>query len=130
MLFRSTLLQLAFLGTMAWTGSGIGVGREVLIGFDLLLVVVAGLVLYAISARDPRKPPGLDSRPLPAWGFYARNVKDLRFENVRLSCVKDDLRHVMICDGADRLTLEGFRYPKVPGAAEPLVLDKVQDLRQ
>jgi len=54
-----TLLLLAFLGTMAWTGSGIAVGREVLIGFDLLLVVVAGLVLYAISARDPQKPAGL-----------------------------------------------------------------------
>jgi hypothetical protein len=54
-----TLLLLAFLATMAWTGSGIAVEREVLIGFDLLLVVVAGLVLYAISARDPLKPPGL-----------------------------------------------------------------------
>lgn len=54
-----TLLLLAFLGTMAWTGSGIAVGREVLIGFDLMLVVVAGLVLYAISARDPQKPAGL-----------------------------------------------------------------------
>jgi hypothetical protein len=54
-----TLLLLAFLVTMAWTGSGIAVEREVLIGFDLLLVVVAGLVLYAISARDPLKPPGL-----------------------------------------------------------------------
>jgi hypothetical protein len=53
-----TLLLLAFLGTMAWTGSGIAVGREVLIGFDLLLVLVVGLVLYAISARDPQKPPG------------------------------------------------------------------------
>jgi hypothetical protein len=54
-----TLVLLAFLATMAWTGSGIAVGREVLIGFDLLLAVVAGLVLYAISARDPQKPPGL-----------------------------------------------------------------------
>jgi hypothetical protein len=54
-----TLLLLAFLATMAWTGSGIDVKREVLIGFDLLLVVVVGLVLYAISARDPGKPPGL-----------------------------------------------------------------------
>ena len=54
-----TLVLLAFLGTMAWTGSGIDVGREVLIGFDLLLVLVAGLVLYAISARDPQQPPGL-----------------------------------------------------------------------
>jgi len=53
------LVLLTFLATMAWTGSGIAVEREVLIGFDLLLVVVAGLVLYAISARDPQKPPGV-----------------------------------------------------------------------
>ncbi len=53
-----TLLLLAFLGTMAWTGSGIEVEREVLIGFDLLLVLVVGLLLYAISARDPQKEPG------------------------------------------------------------------------
>jgi hypothetical protein len=53
-----TILLLVFLGTMVWTGSGIGVEREVLIGFDLLLVVVVGLLLYAISARDPRKEPG------------------------------------------------------------------------
>ena len=54
-----TLLLLAFLATMAWTGSGVAVGRELLIGFDLLLVLVVGLVLYAISARDPQQPPGL-----------------------------------------------------------------------
>lgn len=53
-----TLMLLGFLGTMVWTGSGINVEREVLIGFDLLLVVVAGLLLYAISARDPQKEPG------------------------------------------------------------------------
>ncbi len=53
-----TILLLSFLATMAWTGSAIDVRREVLIGFDLLLVVVVGLVLYAISARDPRKPAG------------------------------------------------------------------------
>jgi len=33
------------------------VQREVLIGFDLLLAVVVGLVLYAASARDPQAPP-------------------------------------------------------------------------
>jgi len=53
-----TLVLLAFLGTMAWTRTGIGVERDVLIGFDLLLVVVVGLVLYAVSARDPEAPPG------------------------------------------------------------------------
>jgi hypothetical protein len=52
-----TLLLLAFLGTMVWTGNPIDVKRELLIGFDLLLVVVVGLVLYAASARDPQAPP-------------------------------------------------------------------------
>jgi hypothetical protein len=54
-----TLVLLAFLVTMAWTGNPINVEREVLIAFDLLLVLVVGLVLYAVSARDPRAPPGL-----------------------------------------------------------------------
>jgi len=52
-----TVMLLAFLVTMAWTGSPINVEREVLIGFDLLLVLVVGLVLYAASARDPEAPP-------------------------------------------------------------------------
>jgi hypothetical protein len=54
-----TLLLLAFLVTMVLTGSGIEVEREVLIGFDLILVVVVGLLLYSISARDPQADPGL-----------------------------------------------------------------------
>src|SRR6266540_3702563 len=52
-----TVLLLVFLGTMAWTGSPINVERGVLIGFDLLLVLVVGLVLYAASPRDPQAPP-------------------------------------------------------------------------
>jgi hypothetical protein len=52
-----TLLLLVFLATMAWTRSPINVERELLIGFDLLLVLVVGLVLYAASARDPQAPP-------------------------------------------------------------------------
>jgi hypothetical protein len=47
-----------FLATLLWTGRGIDVDRELLIGFDLLLVVVLGLLLYSVSARDPRSPPG------------------------------------------------------------------------
>jgi hypothetical protein len=52
-----TAVLLAFLATMVWTGSGIDLKREVLIGFDFLLVVVLGLLLYAVSARDPLAPP-------------------------------------------------------------------------
>jgi hypothetical protein len=52
------MLLLIFVATMIWTGNAIDVGREVLIGFDLLLVLVLGLLLYAISARDSQAPPG------------------------------------------------------------------------
>jgi hypothetical protein len=52
-----TVVLLVFLATMTWTGSPINVKRDVLIGFDLLLVLVVGLVLYAASARDPQAPP-------------------------------------------------------------------------
>jgi len=55
-LFAAVLVT--FLGTSLWTGRGVAIERNVLIGFDLLLVVVLGLLLYTVSARDPRLPPG------------------------------------------------------------------------
>jgi hypothetical protein len=55
-LFAAALLT--FLGTLLWTGRGIAIERDVLIAFDLLLVLVLGLLLYSVSARDPRSPPG------------------------------------------------------------------------
>ena len=56
------LLLLAFLGAMAWTGNPIDVERDILIAFDLLLVLVTGLLLYAVSARDSERPPGVFDR--------------------------------------------------------------------
>jgi hypothetical protein len=55
-LFAGVLL--AFLGAVAWSGNGVDIERNVLIAFDLLLAVVLGLLLYSISARDPRRAPG------------------------------------------------------------------------
>ena len=56
-LFTAVLLM--FLVTIIVTGRGIDIERNVLIGFDLLLIAVLGLVLYSISARDPRAPAGI-----------------------------------------------------------------------
>jgi hypothetical protein len=56
-LFAAVLV--VFLGAMLWTGRGVDIEREVLIAFDLLLVVVLGLLLYSVSARDPQSPPGV-----------------------------------------------------------------------
>jgi hypothetical protein len=51
-------LLVAFLATVLWTGRGVDIERNALIAFDLLLVVVLGLLLYSVSARDPQAPPG------------------------------------------------------------------------
>ena len=58
------LALLAFLGTMVFTGRGIDIEREALIVFDLVLVLVLGLLLYSISARDPQAPPDAFDRLL------------------------------------------------------------------
>jgi hypothetical protein len=53
-------VMLAFLVALLWTNHALD--RNMLIIFNLLLVVVLGLLLYAISARDPLAPPGLFDR--------------------------------------------------------------------
>ena len=56
-LFTAALFT--FLGTLLWTGRGLEIEREVLAAFDVLLLLVLGLLLYSVSARDPRSPPGV-----------------------------------------------------------------------
>jgi len=55
-LFTAALIT--FLVTMLWTGRPLDINRELLIVFDLLLVVVLALLVYSVSARDPGAPPG------------------------------------------------------------------------
>jgi len=52
------VLLLGFLATLLVTGRGIDIERNALIAFDGLLLVVLGLLLYSISARDPQSPRG------------------------------------------------------------------------
>ncbi|MDT8367767.1 MAG: permease prefix domain 1-containing protein [Longimicrobiales bacterium] len=66
-LFAAVLL--VFVATMAITGRGHDVERDILIAVDLLLIVVFGLLLYATSARDPDAPVGpMDSMQLVLVG--------------------------------------------------------------
>lgn len=57
-----TAVLLALLAGIGLSSSGIDVDRDALILFDILLVVVLGLLLYAISARDPAAGPGVFDR--------------------------------------------------------------------
>src|SRR5262249_1341178 len=62
----------------------------------------------AEQGKQTVKGPGVDARPLPAWGVYARNVERLTFQDVRFSVANDDARPVVLADGVSRLTLDGF----------------------
>lgn len=81
-------------------------------------------------ASLPVRAPGNDARPLPAWGFYFRNAENLTLERVRLLCQKDDLRPVVKAEYVDRLTLVDVPLPRVPRAAEPLLLKNVKHVEQ
>ena len=102
-LFAAMLL--VFLVTMAWTGSGIDVEREVLIAFDLLLVLVLGLLLYGLSARDPHAGPD---------AFDA-----LRLLLVVSALVVDTIALTAI---AGRISEFGFSANKVAALGENLIL--------
>src|SRR5690606_31902383 len=57
-----TLLLLAFLVATIASGQGLRFDRDLIVVVDVLLLVVLGLVLYALSARDPEAPVGAFER--------------------------------------------------------------------
>ncbi len=100
-LFAAVLV--VFLGTLLWTGRGVDVERDVLIAFDLLLVVVLGLLLYSVSARDPQKPPdafdvlqvvlvvsALAADAVALWAIGAR-ITELGFTPNRVAALGENL---------------------------------------
>jgi len=55
-LFTLMMLALVVAAVMQW--NLVDASRDLLIAFDLVLVVVVALLVYSISARDPALPPG------------------------------------------------------------------------
>jgi hypothetical protein len=76
------------------------------------------------------KSPGVDARPVPAWGLYARHVQTLTLQDVRLSLSADDSRPVLQADGVERLELDGFNFTRVPGVAQAIVTNNAGPGRQ
>lgn len=72
------------------------------------------------------KSPGVDARPLPAWGFYARNVEALRLENVSLKFETDDVRPIMMMENVNGLEVEHLSVSRSPNAQTAVVLNEVE----
>jgi polygalacturonase len=53
-------------------------------------------------------------KELPAWGFYIRHARGIRFENITLSCTKKDYRTAVVMDDAHKIEITGLRVTE-PG---------------
>jgi hypothetical protein len=60
---------------------------------------------------------------LPAYGFYCRHVKGLKFTNVQLQTTSPDLRHAMVFEDAQDVSIDGLDSGFWPGAAATLRLN-------
>ena len=54
---------------------------------------------------------------LPAYGFYCRHVKGLTFENLRLRTAQPDLRHAMVFDDAEDVSIDRLDAESLPQGA-------------
>lgn len=63
---------------------------------------------------------------LPAYGFYCRHVKGLKFENVRVETRKPDLRPLLLCEDVKSLDVAGLAGD-APAGEEPLIV--LRDVR-
>jgi hypothetical protein len=98
-------MLVTFLGAILVTGRGVDIERDALIAFDLLLVVVLGLLLYSISARDPASPA---------------NVFDLMQVVLVISALLADA--VALWAIAARITEFGFSPNRVAGLGVNVIL--------
>jgi polygalacturonase len=63
---------------------------------------------------------------LPAYGFYCRHAKGLKFHHVQLRTEAHDLRHALVCDDVEDLVIDGLDTRPAPGAAAVVRLSQTQ----
>ncbi|HLH54733.1 MAG TPA: hypothetical protein VKY92_14065, partial [Verrucomicrobiae bacterium] len=82
----------------------------------------------ASQAGQVVRGPGVDARPLPSWGIYARNVQELTLQDVRVELSSPDERPVLVAEGVAHLTLDSFKFPQVQEGVQALVTTNVGKL--
>jgi hypothetical protein len=81
-----------------------------------------GLAAKEVPELPKKYPECTMFGELPAYGFYCRHVKGLRFSNVRVRTSAPDLRHAMVCDDVESLAMDGLDAAFWPGGAAMLSL--------
>ena len=87
----------------------------------------AALAQKKVQEYPARYPESAMFGDLPAYGFYCRHVKGLRFSNIQLRTTDADQRHAMVFDDVENLAVDGFDASFWPGGAAMLSLVQVRD---
>ncbi len=108
-------------------------------GMDITNVTLKNIEIVYPGGSNPKyayrgiKPADLDGIPemperypefsqwkeLPAWGFYVRHAKGLKFENVKLTAKGKEYRPAIVFDDVKGAILSGMEY-NVPGGGKKL----------
>ncbi|MCU0456877.1 MAG: glycoside hydrolase, partial [Bacteroidales bacterium] len=59
-------------------------------------------------------------KELPAWGFFIRHARNIKFENISLSCSKKDYRTAIVLDDVDRMTISALKVSEPGSAKDPV----------
>ncbi|MBC7401071.1 MAG: right-handed parallel beta-helix repeat-containing protein [Mucilaginibacter sp.] len=109
-------------------------------GHDIEDVTLSNIKFYfnggGTKAQADREVPALiDSYPdpnrwgvMPAYGFFIRNVKDIKLNNIEVSYLKEDLRPAFILDNVDGADFQHIRAQKADGA-NTFMLNKVKNFK-
>jgi polygalacturonase len=98
-------------------------------GHDIEDLTLSNIHIYfkggGTKAQAAREIPALiDSYPdpnrwgiTPAYGFFIRNVKDLKMNDIQVSYLKEDLRPAFILDNVDGADFQHVRAQKAEGSS-------------
>ena len=59
-------------------------------------------------------------KELPAWGFYIRHSKEIVFDNVSISCKKEDYRTAIVLDDVHQMVFKGLKVNEAGKQKEPV----------
>ena len=83
--------------------------------------------------RNVDVPENIDRYPdchkfgrLPAYGFFCRHVRGLRFDNVRLNTEQPDDRHGFYGEDLEDFSVDRVAFPRAPNAEAPIRLKDVK----
>jgi hypothetical protein len=67
-------------------------------------------------------------KELPAWGFYIRHAKGIKFENVKLSAARKDYRTALVLDDVHGMTINSLIVTEPGGKKESVFSYKSGDI--